>query len=296
MRVKRYRHFKGYNVRCKFCGVGKPKKEFKHSQFRVCDDCFVERGFIDFGKKNKLLDKVNRIRNDESITNQERNKLINKINKELKDYEKKIKPTIKKQRPKRMTEQEKRKILIELEKESIKKTTIKQKIIKELTKEPLTITQIARLLKKSTTNISRDVKELRVKGLIKIINPTDKKDRILKIINKQEKQKSINNKCELCNQELNKNTKYHNKCREQYTKVILTQFNNTKHNLIRIYSKKIGTVTLQKQLNRVVNGKEYHKYVIIIPNRAIKQLRWTKGTELTATINRGLIIKKRNKT
>jgi antitoxin component of MazEF toxin-antitoxin module len=37
---------------------------------------------------------------------------------------------------------------------------------------------------------------------------------------------------------------------------------------------------LQKQLSRAVAGKEYAKYVLVIPPSSIEQLRWKEGEEL----------------
>lgn len=37
---------------------------------------------------------------------------------------------------------------------------------------------------------------------------------------------------------------------------------------------------LQKQLSNIIAGKEYPKYVIIVPPPAIEQLGWKRGEEL----------------
>jgi len=50
---------------------------------------------------------------------------------------------------------------------------------------------------------------------------------------------------------------------------------------------------LQKQLSRKVDGKEYPKYVLVIPPKIIKQLNWRTGDKLEIEIKENkLIIKK----
>jgi len=50
---------------------------------------------------------------------------------------------------------------------------------------------------------------------------------------------------------------------------------------------------LQKQLSRKVGNKEYPKWVITIPPRQIKALRWNEGEYLEGEVNnRKLIIRR----
>jgi bifunctional DNA-binding transcriptional regulator/antitoxin component of YhaV-PrlF toxin-antitoxin module len=51
-------------------------------------------------------------------------------------------------------------------------------------------------------------------------------------------------------------------------------------------------VTLQKQLSRKVEGKEYPKYVVTIPPKQIEEAGWKEGTELEATVRDGKIVLK----
>ncbi len=50
---------------------------------------------------------------------------------------------------------------------------------------------------------------------------------------------------------------------------------------------------LQKQLNRVVDDKEYPKYLLVIPPEAVEQLAWKAGEELEHEVkNESLIVRK----
>ena len=50
---------------------------------------------------------------------------------------------------------------------------------------------------------------------------------------------------------------------------------------------------LQKQLNRVIAGKEYPKYLLVIPPNAVEQLQWKVGEELQHEVkDQALIIRK----
>ena len=50
---------------------------------------------------------------------------------------------------------------------------------------------------------------------------------------------------------------------------------------------------LQKQLNRVVNDKEYAKYLLVIPPEAVEQLKWKVGEELEHEVkDQTLIVRK----
>jgi antitoxin component of MazEF toxin-antitoxin module len=47
---------------------------------------------------------------------------------------------------------------------------------------------------------------------------------------------------------------------------------------------------LQKQVSREVQGKEYYKWVIIIPPEHIEQLNWSNGTELESHVKEDNLI------
>lgn len=50
---------------------------------------------------------------------------------------------------------------------------------------------------------------------------------------------------------------------------------------------------LQKQVNRVVEDKEYSKYVIIVPPEDVEKLEWKEGEELSHEVKeQALIIRK----
>jgi bifunctional DNA-binding transcriptional regulator/antitoxin component of YhaV-PrlF toxin-antitoxin module len=50
---------------------------------------------------------------------------------------------------------------------------------------------------------------------------------------------------------------------------------------------------LQKQLNRIVDNKEYSKYLLVIPPQAIEELQWKEGEELEHEVkDQTLIIRK----
>lgn len=50
---------------------------------------------------------------------------------------------------------------------------------------------------------------------------------------------------------------------------------------------------LQKQLSKVIEGKEYPKYVLIIPPSTIEELKWGEGQELEHQVkDEELIIRK----
>lgn len=51
---------------------------------------------------------------------------------------------------------------------------------------------------------------------------------------------------------------------------------------------------LQKQLSRKVNSKEYSKYVITLPPKAVKKVGWKDGAEIDFEItSKGLLLKKK---
>ena len=50
---------------------------------------------------------------------------------------------------------------------------------------------------------------------------------------------------------------------------------------------------LQKQLNRVVDGKEYGKYLLVIPPETVQELDWKEGEELDHEVkDQTLLIRK----
>jgi bifunctional DNA-binding transcriptional regulator/antitoxin component of YhaV-PrlF toxin-antitoxin module len=50
---------------------------------------------------------------------------------------------------------------------------------------------------------------------------------------------------------------------------------------------------LQKQLSRAVEGKEYPKYVLVVPPVTIEELQWKEGEELEHEVkDRTLLIRK----
>ena len=46
---------------------------------------------------------------------------------------------------------------------------------------------------------------------------------------------------------------------------------------------------LQKQVNRFVNGKEYDKYVVIIPPKAVKEAGLKAGNKLKLAVNNNVL-------
>jgi hypothetical protein len=44
-------------------------------------------------------------------------------------------------------------------------------------------------------------------------------------------------------------------------------------------------VKLQKQLSRHFGGREYVKWVVVLPPRIVKELEWGEGMELIAKID-----------
>ena len=47
---------------------------------------------------------------------------------------------------------------------------------------------------------------------------------------------------------------------------------------------------LQKQLSRAVGGKEYPKYVLVIPPTTIVELKWKEGEELQHEVKQQTLI------
>jgi hypothetical protein len=47
---------------------------------------------------------------------------------------------------------------------------------------------------------------------------------------------------------------------------------------------------LQKQLSRVYKGKEYPKYLIVVPPKNIEELGWTEQDELESSIEDGKLV------
>ena len=52
---------------------------------------------------------------------------------------------------------------------------------------------------------------------------------------------------------------------------------------------------LQRRLNRIVDGKEYSKYIIILPKEQIDALHWHSGEDLESSIERNRLIIKSHK-
>jgi formylmethanofuran dehydrogenase subunit D len=55
-------------------------------------------------------------------------------------------------------------------------------------------------------------------------------------------------------------------------------------------------VKLQRQKTRVVNGKEYFRWTVIIPPKRIDELGWNEGTQLESKTKKGRLVLKRVKT
>ena len=51
-----------------------------------------------------------------------------------------------------------------------------------------------------------------------------------------------------------------------------------------------SVVRLQKQKTRVVNGKEYFRWTVVIPPKKIDELGWNDGTELESKTKKGRLI------
>lgn len=47
---------------------------------------------------------------------------------------------------------------------------------------------------------------------------------------------------------------------------------------------------LQKQLSRKVNGKEYAKWVLVIPPSAVEKLGWKEGQPLNEKVSKNKLI------
>jgi hypothetical protein len=53
---------------------------------------------------------------------------------------------------------------------------------------------------------------------------------------------------------------------------------------------------LQKQISRTVKGKQYVKWVIVVPPKLIRELGWVDGQELSGAVSEAsLVVKKREK-
>jgi bifunctional DNA-binding transcriptional regulator/antitoxin component of YhaV-PrlF toxin-antitoxin module len=51
---------------------------------------------------------------------------------------------------------------------------------------------------------------------------------------------------------------------------------------------------LQKQVSRKVKGKEYSKWVLVLPSSIIKKLGWKEGAELNARAEKKKMIIQKN--
>jgi bifunctional DNA-binding transcriptional regulator/antitoxin component of YhaV-PrlF toxin-antitoxin module len=49
---------------------------------------------------------------------------------------------------------------------------------------------------------------------------------------------------------------------------------------------------LQKQLSRKVKNKEYVKWVIVLPSKLVKKLKWKEGQEIEVEIKKKKLILK----
>lgn len=47
---------------------------------------------------------------------------------------------------------------------------------------------------------------------------------------------------------------------------------------------------LQKQLSRRFRGKEYPKWVIVLPPEVVNDLGWKEGQDLSAAVERGSLL------
>jgi len=56
-----------------------------------------------------------------------------------------------------------------------------------------------------------------------------------------------------------------------------------------------SVVRLQKQKTRVVKGKEYFRWTVVIPPKKIDELGWNDGTELESKTKKGRLILRRAK-
>jgi bifunctional DNA-binding transcriptional regulator/antitoxin component of YhaV-PrlF toxin-antitoxin module len=52
---------------------------------------------------------------------------------------------------------------------------------------------------------------------------------------------------------------------------------------------------LQKQQSRVYKGKEYSKYLIVIPSKDIEKLGWSEKDELESVIDEDKLVIKRKR-
>jgi hypothetical protein len=54
-------------------------------------------------------------------------------------------------------------------------------------------------------------------------------------------------------------------------------------------------VRLQKQKTRVVNGKEYFRWSVVIPPKKVEELGWDEGMELESKTKKGRLVLRRAK-
>ena len=52
---------------------------------------------------------------------------------------------------------------------------------------------------------------------------------------------------------------------------------------------------MQKQQTRVVNGKKYFRWTVVIPPERVEELGWNEGIELESKTKRGRLILRRPK-
>jgi len=54
---------------------------------------------------------------------------------------------------------------------------------------------------------------------------------------------------------------------------------------VKVLDRHCPDVKLQKQLSRHFGGREYAKWVVVLPPKLVKQLGWREGMELSAVID-----------
>lgn len=52
---------------------------------------------------------------------------------------------------------------------------------------------------------------------------------------------------------------------------------------------------LQKQRTRVVDGKNYYKWIVTIPPKAVEELGWEEGVRLNVKVKRNRLVLRRAK-
>ena|GEM_PF-2626719 len=52
---------------------------------------------------------------------------------------------------------------------------------------------------------------------------------------------------------------------------------------------------LQKQKTRRVNGKDYFRWIVVIPPKRVRELGWKEGMELETKVKKGRLVLRRIK-